>query len=65
MLKFSKYAKAASTGRLSPESRDVKKKKLANLPVEKSSDSQSKPECNAVCKKLFFLKTFMKNLKNC
>ena len=56
MLKFSKYAKAASTGRLSPESRDVKKQKLDETPDEKSSDLQSTPECNTNFKEFENLK---------
>ena len=56
MLKFSKYAKAASTGRLSPESRDVKKQKLDETPDGKSSDLQSTPECNTNCKEFENLK---------
>ena len=50
MLKFSKHAKAASTGRLSPESRDVKKQKLYNIPEKKSYDIQETPECKTKCK---------------
>ena len=55
MLKFSKYAKAASTGRLS-ESRDVKKQKLDETPDEKSSYLQSTPESNTNCKEFENLK---------
>ena len=49
MLKFSRHAKAASTGRLSPESRDVKKQKLDDIPDDKPSDLQSTSECNTDC----------------
>ena len=57
MLKFSRNARAASTGRLSPESQDFKKKKLDNILDEESSDLQPTPECNAKCKEF-------ENLKN-
>jgi len=45
MLKFSKHAKAASTGRLSPESRDNKKQKLDDIPDENKADFQERPQC--------------------
>jgi len=44
MLKFSKHAKAASTGRLSPETRDVKKQRLDEFPVSKPPDIQETQE---------------------
>ena len=56
MLKFSKHAKAASAGRLSPESRDIKKQKLDDINDGKDSDFEETPECNAAFKQFDNLK---------
>ena len=48
MLKFSKNAKVASTGRLSPELRGVKKQKIDNIPDKKYIDPEENVENIAV-----------------
>jgi len=56
MLKFSKHAKAASSGRLSPESRDVKKQKVHDEPERAVPDFQESSEDNTAFKQFENLK---------
>jgi len=56
MLKFSKHAKAASTGRLSPETRDAKKQKLEDIPDIKQTDVEVNQESTSISEEFETLK---------